>query len=501
MSVIKRMAGILLAVSFALTFVFAGCGAQKEGTVGSTNSTVQESSATVEETQKTLDPVELTWYYPSVEQADQQLVQDEFNKKLKDKINATVNFQVVDWGKYEEKMNMVMAAQEPYDICFTASWFNNFYNKVSKGAYLPLDELVDNSAPKIKEVLPKSLLDVARINGKLYGIPNYQSMAANWGLAIPKDLVDKYKLDTSSIKALKDIEPFLEQIKKGEPDLYPYYVNYEAFYNDYEPIGVTPAFLKIDDATLKIVDKYETQEWKDYVQLMRDWFLKGYIRKDMASVKDETPDLDAQKYAVSGRQTSPGSVGGLMAKYNKEYVEIKLDIPYIRASSGAETISSIGKDSKNPERAVMLLELMNTDKELYNLICFGLDGTHYKKIADDQIEILPDSKYNPGVTWELGDTFNAFYTTGQKPGLWDETKLFNETAKVSVIRGFSFNPESVTNELTQIAAVEKEYDLLRKGALDYEKVYPVFLEKLKNAGLQKVIDEVQNQLNEWAKTR
>ncbi|MOA60671.1 hypothetical protein D3C78_1856060 [compost metagenome] len=66
--------------------------------------------------------------------------------------------------------------------------------------------------------------------------------------------------------------------------------------------------------------------------------------------------------------------------------------------------------------------------------------------------------------------------------------------------GFTMNPESVKTEIAAISNVIAQYYLvLETGSVDPDKVLPQFIEKLKDAGIDKVIADKQRQLDEWAK--
>ncbi len=61
---------------------------------------------------------------------------------------------------------------------------------------------------------------------------------------------------------------------------------------------------------------------------------------------------------------------------------------YVNVGGGRDTMIGIGKNSKNPELAIKLIEQMNTNKELYNLISFGIEGKHYKKLTMSTLDML-----------------------------------------------------------------------------------------------------------------
>ncbi|MGG4049983.1 extracellular solute-binding protein, partial [Paenibacillus favisporus] len=148
-----------------------------------------------------------TWYYPlSQLQPDQQKVQDEVNKIVKEKINATVKLMPVSIGDYVQKMNTVLAAGEKFDILWTGYMLKP-EELVRKGAIQPLDDLLNQYAPELKSDVPQVMWDGLSVDGKIYGIPNQQINGSRYGFIVLKELADKYKLDTTKIKKIEDIEP------------------------------------------------------------------------------------------------------------------------------------------------------------------------------------------------------------------------------------------------------------------------------------------------------
>ncbi|MDR0582729.1 MAG: extracellular solute-binding protein [Treponema sp.] len=81
-----------------------------------------------------LSPVDLIWYMPQSIRPDMRIVNDEINKLLKEKINATVQINFIDWGEYDEKMNIMTASGDPMDMFFTSNWTNDYITMVNKGA-------------------------------------------------------------------------------------------------------------------------------------------------------------------------------------------------------------------------------------------------------------------------------------------------------------------------------------------------------------------------------
>ena len=66
---------------------------------------------------------------------------------------------------------------------------------------------------------------------------------------------------------------------------------------------------------------------------------------------------------------------------------------------------------------------------------------------------------------------------------------------IILFHGFTFNPSDVLNEIAACANVKEAYALtLNTGAADVDTVLPELLEKLEAAGMQKIVDEANAQL-------
>ena len=139
---------------------------------------------------------------------------------------------------------------------------------------------------------------------------------------------------------------------------------------------------------------------------------------------------------------------------------------------------------------------------VYNLLCYGIEGKHYNKVGENRIETIKDSGYAPNKSWEFGNNFNAYLMEGQEDDIWEQTKEVNETATVSKLLGFALDTEPIKSELEACNAAVEEYMYnLTAGAVDIDTKLPEFQKKLKNAGVDRMIAEVQKQVDEWKKNK
>ena len=459
-----------------------------------------------------LPEVRLTFIYPVAANPgpDQQLVNDEINKYLKEKINATVDLKPLTFDEYEPKLNVMLAADEDFDIAWSSKgWLGNYQPYIDKGAYLEItDDMISKYAAEARANIPdKFWPDMTAADGKVYGFPIYQIAAKQKSLVIQKRLVDKYNLDLGSIQSYKDIEPFLKTLKENEKDIVPLGLaqNSKGLFVDRNvvaPDGAAVSYRKDDPTFAKISFLEDLEAKKEYFQTVRSWYQAGYINKD-APVLQNINDLKGKgNVAVALEFTSKpgGEIGEKAINGGNDVVYAPISDSYFTGIASAMHV--INKNSKNPERALMLLNLLNTDKYLYNLICNGIEGKHYKKIDDKFIEPIENSGYAPNGDWVFGNQFNAYLKPGQAPETWEKTIELNDNAIVPASNGFSFSEESVKAEGANINAVKNEYETaLETGAVDPNKMIPEYINKLKASGIEKYDAEVATQWDAFLKSK
>lgn len=487
----NRLIGLTLAAVMAASMTLTGCGNDRENTL--------ESSANPSPGVEA--PVNLIWYLRGSTPKNAASVTAKANEIIKEKINATVDFKFVEPGDYDQRMQLIMAAAEPFDIAWTSNWSNNYVSNVNKGAFLALDEYLDQF-PQLKQSMPEKVWEAAQVNGKTYGVFNYQILTLPKAFSFRKDMVENYQLDLTSIKAMSDLTPIFETIKAKEPEVVPLKFGVPDLGIEMEG-AVLPSvesFL-VDPATWEVGSYYWTRdEIMKYYELMREWYNKGFFPQNVATVSEGDQTLSkAGKLFAEFANYKPGVEAELEAKMGYEVVVVQM-APAPMLGKLTSTLNAISRTSKNPEKALALLELVNTDKELYNLLTFGIENQDYKKIGDNRIEKIDDTYQFDA--WQLGNQFNAYLLPGQPDDVWEQTKQLNETAKVNPLSDFSFDRTPVENELVQINAIYKEYIVILKNGLD-DPANSVqrFKEKLKLAGEDKVRAEIQKQLDEWRKNQ
>ena len=450
--------------------------------------------------EKTDDIPVIRWLVAWDEPKDLQMVTDEINKYLVDKIGAKLQLEFIDSGAYAEKMNMYMASSEPFDIAF-AGYIVDYKKSADKGGILCLDDYLDKF-PALKEAIPEYAWETVKYNNKIYAIPNVQILPTAKAVVVKRMWTDKYNFDYSNVKTVDDMEPFMEIIKQNEPDRYPFYqglgINCFDYVDDYDPVAKHFYGKEDENGNYKISLMYETEEYKKAVWKLRDWYEKGYIRKDVASVVDTSTDSKAGKYIVSQATYKPGMEAEYLSQ-GTDMVCIPVTAPIINNNT-ATTI--IGKNSKHPEKALELLQLVNTDKYLFNLLTLGIEGVHYEKIGENKMRFLGtfgENGYHLNIAWMFGNVFNSYIKEEAPEDVWEQTDKFNRSARINRLMGFTLDDKNIRTELAQMESIASEYSALKNGAIDPEDYYDEFITRMHNAGSEKVCAEIQKQVDEYLK--
>lgn len=512
----RKLICLLVVTVFALSFVLVGCGGSTAEKSTTTAGTTALAETTATETTAELKPVELSWYMFSDPPKDLDLVMTELNKYLKEKINATVKATFLGWDDYNAKVPLMISSGQPFDICFSCPWLINTVEYVGKDAFMPLDDLVNTYGKEMKAAIPQMLWDGCMINGKLYSLPVYKEVGYQYGLFYNKNIATELGIDFSGMqgKGLFALESVIKTIKEKKPGVLPfsggvgmYRSNFpeEHVSGDWDLPGVVnvpgeESYKRSDD---KVFNQYETPEFASFCDKAYEWFKAGLIPSDPNYNGDN--DWKAGKVFSSSPYYGPGSEGASEAATGIPTGYVPFYDAVVETSGG---IFAFSKNSQNPERAMMFMNLMYTDIYVGNMIRHGIEGVHYTRKGDqcDMGGVAGIDKtahpYNFKEGWMFGNIFNQYWVTDSPSNIAQIYLDFNATAKVAANNGFVFNTKPVEGEVAAIRNVLNEFATpLKSGIVDPKVYLPKFIDKLKANGADKLIAEIQTQLDSWKATK
>lgn len=480
--------------------------------------------------------VELSFYMMNSPVTDQDRIMEKANAIIEDEIGAHLNLIMIDGSQYQEKMNLMINSGDDWDLCFTASWLD-FYNHAGKGAYADLTELLPELAPETYSRIPEGLWNGVTVDGKIYASANYQQWGASArkGFKFRKDIAEEVGFDWEAVKgkdtmtALNMVGDFLEKACEAHPDMVGWetadggtlWTN-DALYWDMEAVGdvSTPGWIRYDEPDT-VINQFATDEFMEYCKLMRDWYEKGYVRKDGATVTDNSVDRKAAKIIAELAYGWPDSVDfdgnpdvahmSMCTEENAPAVTVSTTRTILPAGIGANAAVAVNADSDNIEKAVELIELLNTNDELYMLITQGEEGVDYVYDEDGNYSLV-DGKYNFNYNeWQIGQSYSpdftrALYNKNEAGDIAKESQKFvfdaDREADVSPLDGFVFDSEPVKTQIANCSSIISEMrPSLCSGSVDPETKIPEFLSRLESAGVNDIIAEKQAQIDAWKEVK
>ena len=455
----------------------------------------------------------LTWYMFGDKPQDHDLVMEKANEIIRAEIGMDLDIQYIDSASYEEKMKLKMASGEPYDLAFTG-YINPYQKAVDMGGLYDITDILKKEGFNNK-IMPQFYFDVATVKGRIYGIPNVQVVSNPLCIMMDKSLHDEIGADFPALqeaacnaKTYEDVEKFalmlddlFEKVHKARPNLYVFNPDSDIIKNvRYEDLIGGVSILK-DGSSKELVLLRDTKDAQLGMRKVREWYEKGYIRNDIASVGTAlTSNEEARKVAIRTATWKPGNEDALRNKYGEDQVIAFIHLPYIYRDMPLKTMTSVGANSKHPKEAVKLLKLINTNKELYNLICWGIEGQHYTVNEDGRITVIPDSGYDKIGTnaWKYGNQFNSFVRDTQPIDVWEQTEEMNTTAVLSPMLGFVPDTDYIATELSNISTIESEYKAKKSfGTAAFEDYFDEKCKKEDDAGIKGVLEELQKQYDEF----
>ncbi|WP_040949420.1 ABC transporter substrate-binding protein [Gorillibacterium massiliense] len=488
----------------AMSLMLAGC--SSNGKSNANNSSSSANSGVSNE-----PPYEITMAYFSFGSvpADLLEVQNAINKITLQKINATVKMLPISMGTWNNQINLMLTSNEKLDLL--PLFGSTYANMVAKGQFIALDDLLKSQGSGILESLGSDYLEAAKIDGKTYGVPNIRDLASSYGFLMRKDLADKYNIDMKSLKTLDDVESALQTIKENESRMSPLATGVNSSpissFSTRDSLGDDMGVLLNNGQDLKVVNWFETEEYSDLLKRMRKWYLAGYISKDALTVKESSADLiKAGKAAGNLSPMKPGFAAQETRNSGTEMVVSEMLPAVAKTSTVTNIMWGIAQNSQNPKKTMEFLNLMYSDKDIVNLLDWGIEGKHYTKISDNVIDypegVNASNVGYTGLGWLFGNQFLSYVFKGDDPDLWTKMKEFNENAIKSKALGFTFDSTSVKTDFAAVSTVIEQYRMaLENGVLDPDKTLPEFIAKLKDAGIEKIIAEKQKQLDAWAASK
>lgn len=505
MKKLKRMACLLMA-----TMLLAGCGGQKVNEVQRQESVaVSESETQKAEEKKAEAPYVITMTMEGEQQEDFPRIMERVNEILRKDLNMELNLLILPWGTAAQQKQLMLTGGEDLDIVDMAN-INQAISYMNNGQIIDIGQLIETEAPGICEFWGEDMARSFRVGDFVMGVPAFRPWGAKPCVGMRKDMVEKYNIDIDSIRTVEDMTPIYAMIKEKEPDMTPVYLapDQPAASSQLGTVDIMADGIAVLDHSglqdTKIIPITQSESYRKALTTIREWYVKGYVNPDAATTttgfESAFKSGDAFSALMVWHPLSPGQFGGV------DMVYAMLGDHTVYSTDTCKRSFGIAANSKDPVKAMQMLDYLYGSKEIMQLLNWGEEGIDYiYKDKEKDVVTYPEGKDSSNSTYHavlthslpnftLCSTWDGVYPENA----WEDCKAFNQEGNHSKAFGFLFNPEGVENEMTALQNVKSKYAAsLECGAVDPEEYLAKYEEELKSAGLDKLIEAKQKQLDEF----
>ena len=546
----KKLLATLLSASMVLGIVACGSTSGDSNSTGSDSTAKTETTTTSSDTTTTgtdaassdaaaaIDTSEhvvvtymTTGGAPEGNMTEEML--NQLNAILTEKVNAELEIYYIDWTDYLSNYNLTLARMDgTVDLVGTASDWLDAWPNAKNGAFLELSEdMLKTYAPKTWESVSPEHWDLCKYNGEIYLMPedNYAQWT-NHGYAYRLDWAKEAGL-ANGVHSWEDLTTYFKYVKETYPDVIPWDSDGTQYgqmvsgwiesHSQYVPIdGINSGAMwggtKDDLYTVYSPYVTDTDSLVEFAKLMKEWDEIGVWKTDVLNntSSDNREDFRVGKTAAEQHHTqtwtdlcSPGHTNNTIFADDEDaevgffyFGEETSNVTALSITHGAMAVSAA---SKNPERALMVYDLIRNDADCYKLFNYGIEGVQYNVNADGLRETVADADaIVTNYWWGRNDDLELRDATMN----WDTIdKLYKEYDDIKIeypYGQFIPNVDSISTQIDQINEIHTNYMkqiAFGKYSGTAEEIVAEYQQALKDAGIDDVTAELQKQIDELYK--
>jgi putative aldouronate transport system substrate-binding protein len=453
---------------------------------------------------------------PGSRPAGMDLVLAEAQKRMAaDGLNLVLDVNFIPWSDLGQKTQIVLASGENVDLIFDAPWLH-LPQMVAKGFYEPLDALLAKDGPNILKAIPKVLLDANRIGGQIMGLPLTNAYLSGRTFWVRKDI--REKLGVKPIKSWDELVKFAYAVKTKVPGTIPFQsiggnqsydwtiplVHMDTKYKIDSLQGFVPFTLYTKNNDGKIYNLFDTKDPYLYglFKQGRQFYKDKIFDPDILSITDGTAAMESGKYAIVA-MTDFGVSPQIQTNLSRNVPGAEYEMVTFWSTRPGDYVSAfkawnfiaVPKVSKNKDAAVSFLNWVMSSQDNYDLLAYGLKGTHWEPMGGDSYKTIgSDYTYFP-YAWIWNTTYDRI--TANTPEEKSLNKFLRVASNFTVdkLTGFTWDPTPVSNEVSKFSASQTKYwPLLVQGVADTDNTFDAFKKEAGDAA-KKIQAEYQRQVD------
>lgn len=490
----KKVLSLLMVGVLSASMLFTGCGKSGSKNLG----------VNVKDTGK------VVILYPGEETDEMSnFIKNELNPKLKEEIGEEVELVYKGWDQYWEQKDIMLSAGDAIDLYWDG--LQDISSMVNKKQAQPLDELIETYGQDMKKVIPDGQLSGGVVNGIQYGIPSaYAPSSGMFQLVcVREDLLEEVGM--TDISTAEDLTEFAQKVADAHPELSgPADVIFKPLtrYFQDEPLTWFSAgdAVVYGETSKKAYSYFESEAFEKVAKFNRSMYEKGLYRDELTTNYNERDSRMQQGTYLW--------VEGSIGKENEIINSVRANAPdavlksYILAPEQDKYITACGGEvlcvpysAQNPIGAIKFVNWLYTSQENYMFALYGPEGENYT-VENDRIVLKDPSFGGYFYEWMFRNANYQMFTTDVTDEFIELYSHWDENAIESDVMAFHFDNTNVKNEATAIGElINTQLMPILCGYVDYDEAFPAVQQQLKDAGIDRYMEEVNKQLEEYLKTK
>jgi putative aldouronate transport system substrate-binding protein len=413
-----------------------------------------------------------------------------------------IDFQMLDSENYVTRVNDLINSDTPPDLIgggLQPDAKNGTYLGIENNWFLPLDDDLQNTqaGQTLWNAIPEKFWETMRFSGHYYGVCTVMNISHN-AYYVNKSLMEKYDITREDLEgaSLNELQEILARVKEGEGDEctvvktdWTPLTGFQTYYRVMlEPDDYTAdaLVLQLGDSEHQVVNLYETQEFRDWLDMMYTYQQAGYFSGGSTYFMLLWGDDHFSNYT----ETIKGSYEDYFGSTSN--IEV-IDYAPRELTPQITNLNGICSKTANPELALQALSVCMSDEVISDLFIYGIEGQDYERV-DGLVDQDARALLN---VLSFGNIFAGSSLASEGTDrLENWTEAINEMYEPAM-GGVILNMSAYGEELQAIQNVISDYsDLLYGKADDADAALDQLNAALYEAGLGEVLEEANRQMQE-----
>ncbi|MBD5102534.1 MAG: ABC transporter substrate-binding protein, partial [Subdoligranulum sp.] len=186
-------------------------------------------------------------------------------------------------------------------------------------------------------------------------------------------------------------------------------------------------------------------------------------------------------------------------EWDVHYANFVNDISNLSFTQDAMVIAN---NSKHPERALALWDYLTTNEEAFMLFYYGIEGVSYELNDKGEITMIDTDNYNTSSMWAVRNS-DYMHNGAGTPEAYDQLKqewdsTIQDGKGAQSFRSFVVDTSSIQTEYDACVSTHQQYWWpLELGYTDPVSGLAEYQKMMEAAGIEKVREEIQRQLDEY----